>query len=130
VEQLFAQYQSAGGDKQQVAHTIGQELTVHAQIEEEIFYPAFLNATGDRQLVDHARDEHNHVRELIARVEAARLQPNDQLMMKLQQAVDEHVREEREEMFEKARKTPGVDLVQLGMQLEQRKTELMAGQAA
>ena len=124
VEQLFANYRKAGDKQQQIARTICQELTVHAQIEEEIFYPAFRQATGDGEMVDHARDEHNEVRELVHRVETTG--PNDELMAKLQQSVQEHVEEERREMFDKARGTPGLDLMQLGEQLAARKAELMA----
>ena len=124
VEQLFANYRKAGDKQQQIARTICQELTVHAQIEEEIFYPAFRRATGDDELVDHARDEHNEVRELVHRIEISGA--NDELIAKLHQSVQEHVEEERREMFDKARRTPGLDLLQLGEQLAARKAELMS----
>ena len=67
VERLFAEYQSAGGDssrKSELAQTICQELTVHATIEEEIFYPAFRQATGDNNLVDEAEEEHQDAKDL------------------------------------------------------------------
>src|SRR5207237_4313975 len=57
VDQLFAEYQTAGDDrgrKKQLAHQICQELTTHARIEEEIFYPAVRKATGDNQMLDGA----------------------------------------------------------------------------
>ena len=128
VEQLFAEYQSAGNDqsrKSRLAQTICMELTVHATIEEEIFYPAFRKAAGDNELVDEAEQEHHEARDLITEIEdAEQMHP---LMAKLQKAIEHHVKEERDEMFPKARKTPGLDLMTLGAQLESRKRELMSG---
>lgn len=127
VEHLFAEYQTAGDDrehKRQLAHQICNELTVHAQIEEEIFYPAVRRATGDDRMVDDATKEHNNARELINVIEAGPY--DDETMMRLQRIIEHHVKEEREEMFDHARRTPGLDLAKLGGELEQRKSELMA----
>jgi hemerythrin superfamily protein len=131
VEQLFAEWQTAGDDrehKRYLAHRICQELTVHAQIEEEIFYPAVRAATGDHHMLDQARDEHDNARELINVIESGPY--DDATMTRLQRVIEHHVKEEREKMFDHARRTPGVDLMKLGEQLDQRKHELMAGHAA
>jgi len=128
VERLFAEYQSVGTDpsrKSQLAQAICMELTVHATIEEEIFYPAFRKAAGENKLVDEAEQEHHEARDLISEIEDA--ERMDPLMAKLQKAIEHHVKEEREEMFPKARKTPGLDLMALVPQLARRKAELMAG---
>jgi iron-sulfur cluster repair protein YtfE (RIC family) len=129
VEQLFQQYQSADASrKQQLAQTIAQELSVHMQIEDEIFYPAFLDATGDDDMVEEAEDEHDEARELIAKLEGGKA--DDEVMKELQKAIEHHVGEERREMFPKARETSGLDLVELARQLEARKTELMSDHPA
>lgn len=131
VERLFAEYQAAGSNlsrKSQLAKTICIELTVHATIEEEIFYPAFRKAAGDKDMVDEALDEHQVARDLISLIEDA--EQMDPLMAQLQKAIEHHVKEEREQMFTKARKTPGLDLMALATQLESRKRELMAGYQA
>lgn len=129
VEQLFQQYQSADASrKQQLAQTIAQELSVHMQIEDEIFYPAFLDATSDDDMIEEAEDEHDEARELIARLEGGKA--DDEVMKELQKAIEHHVGEERREMFPKARETSGLDLVQLAQQLEARKTELMSDHPA
>ncbi|HET8745446.1 MAG TPA: hemerythrin domain-containing protein [Ramlibacter sp.] len=123
---LFQQYKSAHDDNRRrlLAQQICQELTVHAQIEEEIFYPAFGRATGDQQLVEHSREEHQQARELIAQVENA---PTDaRLMLELEDSVLHHVNDEREKMFPQARKAQGMDLMRLAQQLQERKMELMA----
>ena len=126
VAALFQQYKTAHDDnrKRLLAQQICQELTVHAQIEEEIFYPAFGRASGDQQLVQHSTKEHQQARELIARVEST---PTDaRLMLELEDAIQHHVNDEREKMFPEARKAQGLDLMQLARQLEARKSELTA----
>ena len=131
VEQLFAEYQTAGDNrehKRELAHRICQELTVHAQIEEEIFYPAVRRATGDDRMIEDARKEHDNARELINVIEAGPY--DDATMTQLQRVIERHVNEEREEMFDRARRTPGLDLMELGRQLEQRKSDLTAGHPA
>lgn len=129
VEQLFQQYQSADASrKQQLAQTIAQELSVHMQIEDEIFYPAFLDATGDDDMIEEAEDEHDEARELIAKLEGGKA--DDEVMKELQKAIEHHVGEERREMFPKARETSSLDLVKLAQELEARKTELMSDHPA
>ena len=129
VEQLFKEYQSADASrKQQLAQTIAQELSVHMQIEDEIFYPAFLDATGDDDMIEEAEDEHDEARELIAKLEGGKA--DDEVMKELQKAIEHHVGEERREMFPKARETSGLDLVKLAQELEARKTELMSDHPA
>lgn len=123
VEQLFQRFRG-GGDRQQLAQTICHELAVHAQIEEEVFYPAVRRASGDNELIDHSRQEHDQMRGLINQLEGRA--PNDELMQQLEDVVMQHVREEREQTFPAARRAQGLDLMQLGQQLEQRKSELMA----
>jgi hypothetical protein len=82
-------------------------------------------AAGGNAMVDQAVEEHQVARDLIALIEDA--EQMDPLMAQLQKAIEHHVKEEREEMFPKARKTPGLDLMALATKLESRKRELMAG---
>jgi iron-sulfur cluster repair protein YtfE (RIC family) len=125
VEQLFADFQAATDPSQKltVAQLICMELTVHAQLEEEIFYPAYQQATGDQDLVQEAQEEHQEAKDLIAQIEGN--QQPDALVLELQQAIEHHVQEEREEMFPKARKAQGLDLAGLAQQMEQRKVALV-----
>jgi hemerythrin superfamily protein len=126
VERLFTEYQSAqdATKKSQLAQEICMELTVHAIIEEEIFYPAFVAATRDDDLVEEAQEEHQQAKDLIAEIEDG--DKIDALMARLQKAIEHHVKDERTEMFPKARKAAGMDLMALAAQLETRKQELMA----
>jgi len=126
VMRMFEQYKAAHDARRQqlLAAQIAQALTVHMQIEEEIFYPAFQRAAPDMALMKDAMREHQEARELLARIEADR--QNAKLMLELEDAILHHVNDEREKMFPKARATPGLDLMQLGDLLEARKAELMA----
>ena len=126
VIRMFEQYKAAHDARRQqlLASQISQALVVHMQIEEEIFYPAFQRASGDRELLKDGLREHQEARELLSRIEADR--QNAKLMLELEDAILHHVNDEREKMFPKARATQGLDLMQLADQLQVRKTELMA----
>jgi hemerythrin superfamily protein len=126
VMRLFEQHKAAhdGRRQQLLASQIAQALTVHMQIEEEIFYPAFQRATGETELMKDSLREHRQARELLGQIAADR--QNAKLMLELEDAILHHVNDEREKIFPRARTTPGLDLMGLADQLEGRKAELMA----
>jgi len=99
---------------------------VHAQIEEEIFYPAVREAEVDEDLLDEAEVEHASAKDLIGQIQS--MQPDDDLydakVTVLGEYINHHVEEEEGEMFRKARRAK-VDMVNLGEQLMQRKEQLM-----
>ncbi len=115
--------------KRELADQICRELTVHATIEEEIFYPAARKAIKDNALMNEATVEHATAKALIAQIQG--MDAGDELfdakVTVLGEYIDHHVKEERTEMFVKVRKT-GLDLVALGQQLQFRKEALMAEQ--
>ena len=129
VEELFAKFESASGKsaKQKIAHEICTELKVHAQIEEEIFYPAVREAIEDDDLMNEAQVEHQSAKELIAQLEG--MKAGDPLYAAtftvLGEYILHHVKEEESEMFPQVRKA-GLDLEALGRQMLARKEELMA----
>jgi iron-sulfur cluster repair protein YtfE (RIC family) len=124
---MFEQYKAAHDARRQqlLAAQISQALLVHMQIEEEIFYPAFQQATGDQELLKDANKEHAQARELLAQIQADR--QNAKLMLELEDAILHHVNDEREKMFPKARATKAMNLFELANRLEARKMALMAG---
>ena len=73
VETWFEQFEKTRSDdkKSALAQRICNALTVHATIEEEIFYPAFLEATGEEDLHHEAEVEHAGAKNLIAQIEAS-----------------------------------------------------------
>src|SRR3954468_8558679 len=99
------------GDKLSLARKICNELTVHAAIEEEIFYPALRQAIDAPELLDEAEAEHQEAKELIAQIEALTSADAslDELVDKLAQAIEHHVKEERDHLFTKARSAQGLD---------------------
>jgi hemerythrin-like domain-containing protein len=113
--------------KRDLATQICMELTVHAQIEEEIFYPALRDAIKEIDLLEEAAVEHASAKDLIAQIqEAADVDDKfDAKVTVLGEYIDHHVKEERNEIFVKARAARGLDLVAMREQLEQRKEELM-----
>lgn len=126
VEALYRDFKSAGGDaaaKLHLAQIICSELTLHAMVEEEIFYPAVAQALGDEQLIEHARAEHQKVKELIAKVLAA--ENVDGTMAAIMRHVMEHVEEERRDIFAKARAS-GMELATLGGRIQTRRAEVAA----
>ena len=114
-------------EKAQLVRQICNELTVHAQVEEEIFYPALREAIDDEDLMDEADIEHASAKDLIAQLEG--MEPGDDhydaRVTVLGEYVDHHVKEEEGEMFSKARKAD-VDAAELGAQIAERKEELKA----
>ena len=101
---------------------------VHAQIEEEIFYPAFLEATKDKDMHHEAAVEHMCAKELIADI--ADSGPSDDYFDSkvhvLSEMIKHHVKEEEQPggMFAEAKKSQ-MDLNELGAELNARKQELM-----
>ncbi len=129
VSGLFAEYEKTDSSKKKKALVaeICTELTVHAQIEEEIFYPAVKAALKDKLLVPEATVEHATVKDLIAQIEG--VEPDgevfDAKVKVLSEYVKHHVKEEQNEMFQKV-KDSSLDLVELGAQMAARKVDLLA----
>jgi hemerythrin superfamily protein len=129
VDELFAAYEKARAParKKELVSRICKELSVHAQAEEEIFYPAFKAALKDKELVPEATVEQQTMKDLISQVKD--VEPDGEMydakIKVLSEYVKHHVKEEHTEMFPKARKS-SLDLVALGAELDTRKQELMA----
>jgi hypothetical protein len=134
VEGWFSQFESTRSDarKQKLAAQICAALEVHTSIEEEIFYPAFLEATQEEDIHHEAAVEHNAAKKLIKEIEAIGPEDDyyDAKVKVLSEMIKHHVNEEekRDGMFAKARHS-NMDLKAIGEQLAARKAEL-AGDTA
>ncbi|HET9398306.1 MAG TPA: hemerythrin domain-containing protein [Sphingomicrobium sp.] len=135
VEDLFAQYEKASGTdrKQKLANQICLELSVHAAIEEEVFYPA-CEGKIEEDLLSEAYVEHDGAKVLIGELLAG--SPADEYydakVKVLQEQIEHHVEEEEkrmEGMFAQARKA-GLDMDSLGEEMAARKEELTAKYSA
>jgi len=135
VKKMFSDYEAltqsrssqAGAKKVELAKQICLELSVHARIEEEIFYPAVRDAIKETDLLDEAEVEHSTAKDLIAQLEDAADADDmfDAKVKVLGEYIDHHVKEERNEIFVKARAAKGLDLVAMRERLAVRKEELM-----
>jgi len=133
VEEWFAQFEKTNSSsrKQDLAQKICTALKAHTVIEEEIFYPAFLEATEEQDIHHEAEVEHDGAKKLIAQIE--RSGPDDEYfdarVTVLSEMIKHHVKEEekRDGMFAKARQAD-MDLVALGEQLATRKAQVMGGE--
>jgi iron-sulfur cluster repair protein YtfE (RIC family) len=134
VEKLFQQYEKAKEPerKRQVFQQIRNELEVHAQIEERVFYPKAEQA-GEKELkeqVEEAHGEHDKVKQMLR--EADSLDPAsgefDALVSGVKGAVEHHVQEEEGEMFDKARGSMTEDdLAEVARRMTELRSELRAG---
>jgi hypothetical protein len=130
---MFETYQDlVDGDadsdaKATLAEQICDALTVHATIEEEIFYPAARLSLEEEDLLDEAEVEHASVKDLIAQIRE--MEPDEELydakVKVLGEYVKHHVEEEEGEMFQQLRDTD-FDAEAIGERLLARKQELMA----
>ena len=133
VEEYFEEYEDLEDDaeKAELSAKICQALKVHAQIEEEIFYPAAREATRDEDLLDEALVEHAGAKRLIEEIESMEVGDDlyDAKIRVLGEQIKHHVKEEEEELFPEAKRSD-MDLKAVGKDLEVRKMELMAGMGA
>ena len=131
VEEWFSEFEGArsASKKQQLASKICEALTIHTTIEEEIFYPAFLQATEDKDIHHEAVVEHDGAKKLIAQIQS--MSPEDDYfdakVTVLSEMIKHHVKEEEKPggMFAEAKKSE-MDLAALGEELLARKRELQS----
>ena len=136
VRQLFSEFKKLkdssravqnDNQKAELVAQICQELLIHAQLEEEIFYPAVRAAIDDQDLMDEAAVEHAGAKALIGQL--LEMAPGQDLydakVTVLSESIEHHVKEEEGSMFPQAKKAAGLDPT-LGDQLLQRKQELLA----
>lgn len=135
VQALFKAYQKLVDDegeddlREQLAQEICAKLTVHATIEEELFYPAARDTLADEagdNLLDEAEVEHAGAKALIAQIVEASAGDElyDAKVKVLGEYIAHHVKEEEKELFPKVRAAE-IDLEALGDALSARKAELV-----
>ena len=133
VKKLFQQFEKiretgSPEEKQRIVQEACAQLTVHTQIEEEIFYPASREILDEGDMVDEAVVEHASAKELIAELEA--MQPTDDLydakFIVLSEQIEHHVEEEETELFPDVRKKDKARLEEIAPQLKARKEQLIS----
>ena len=132
VQQLFMAFEDIkdeedmDGEKADLVMQICMELTIHSQVEEEIFYPAVRNAIAEEELIDQADVEHDTANYLISQLQWMGPGDNyyDAKVCVLADLVNRHIEEEQAGIFAQAR-VANLDLQDLGRAMQQRKDELM-----
>lgn len=133
VKKLFKEFEGADGrSRKRIANEAIMMLEAHAQIEEEIFYPAFLKASKEKLIAAEAEEEHHVAEQLMT--ELKEMLNNGQTDVHfeakftvLAENVKHHIEEEEKEMLPKAQKEMEKDLLKkLGEQMAQRKEELIS----
>ena len=132
VEDLFERFEqekdSDEGTRREIAQQICAELTIHAQVEEELFYPWLREQLedDDMEMVEEAQVEHNTAKDLIAQIEGATDidEVYNAKVKVLSEYIKHHVQEEENEIFPEARDQQE-ELDELGQEMSARKGELM-----
>ena len=131
VQKMFQDFErmkerASDDEKAELVKIVCNELLLHAQLEEEIFYPAVREAIDDDDLMDEAEVEHAGAKDLIEQLEV--MDAGDELFdakfTVLGEQIAHHIEEEQNEMFVKAKKAK-LDTVALGQEVLERKQELM-----
>ena len=131
VEGLFEEYEAEkDGDEETklgIARKICGELTVHAQVEEEIFYPWLRDnlEEDDMEMLEEAYVEHGTAKDLIAQIEGAEEvdETYDAKVKVLSEYIKHHVKEEENEIFAEVSDKKD-ELDELGQAMAARKAEL------
>jgi hemerythrin superfamily protein len=129
VEGLFAKFEQAKtvAAKKRIAGQACQELEIHAQLEEEIFYPAVRKNLGAEDMVEEAKQEHQQAKQIISELKKISAEEDDQVEEKFSELVEciqHHVEEEEGEMLPKVEQSD-MDLADIGGEMTKRRKELM-----
>jgi hypothetical protein len=135
---VFHRYHAASppGKKRALIRNACLALEVHAQLEEEIFYPALRTVMSGDQVLDKSEPEHNDMRRLIAELrastvgETAEHPANDQKFFELMRLVIHHVADEETTLLPAAERLLPDQLGRLGMEMTKRRFELLKPHAA
>ena len=117
-----------GEELKEIVDQTCAELEIHAQLEEELFYPAAREALKEADLVDEAEVEHNSAKALIAQLRE--MSPEDEkyaaTFKVLGEYVNHHIKEEENEMFPGLQGRPGAQWEEIQEQMETRREQLMS----
>jgi hemerythrin-like domain-containing protein len=130
VRQLFAEYDAAGDrdTRRSVADLVFVELETHAQLEENVFYPAVNEEIEDGPvLVKESLEEHQTMKQLIQELRAMGpdTQAFDAKFRELRRHVDHHVAEEESEMFPLAEAELEEDMQDLRDEMRELKADIL-----
>ena len=127
VQKLFKQFEKTENEEERsrIVEEACADLTVHTQLEEQVFYPAVRRALDEADLIDEAEVEHDVAKDLIEKLKGMKARNGEfsATFTVLSEYVLHHVEEEQNELFPAARKTD-LDFNALAEEMKQRKKEL------
>jgi hemerythrin superfamily protein len=129
VKKIFSDLNKERGDRRSLFRDLDNELTVHAEIEEKIFYPAAKNAEPTRDLVLESIEEHRQIKMVLGDLEKADMRTDEWAadLQVLQEDVEHHIGEEEGDLFPKIKKLLSTsELEELGARMEAMKSERLA----
>jgi hemerythrin superfamily protein len=129
VEKIFSDLENKTDDRRALFPELDRELTVHAEIEEKIFYPAAKQAEPTRDLVLESLEEHKQIKMVLADLEQTDMRTAEwgADLKVLKEDVMHHVGEEEDDLFPKIQKIlPKQQLEELGTRMEEMKMQLLA----
>ncbi|HYY46825.1 MAG TPA: hemerythrin domain-containing protein [Candidatus Angelobacter sp.] len=130
VEKIFSELEKGKGNRQQLFTELKTELEVHAEIEEQLFYPAVRDAKQTHDIVVESFQEHAQVKKVLADLDSADKQTEHWLagVKVLMEDVQHHVGEEENELFPKVKDKvlSGEELEALGARMEAMKSQRLA----
>ena len=127
VQKLFKQFEKteSEAERSRIVEEACADLTVHTQLEEQVFYPAVRRALEETDLIDEAEVEHNVAKELIEKLKGMSAGNGEfsATFTVLSEYVLHHVEEEQNELFPAVRKT-ALDFNALAEEMKRRKKQL------
>ena len=129
VEKIFTDLENKTDDRRALFPELDRELTVHAEIEEKIFYPSAKQAEPTRDLVLESIEEHKQIKMVLADLEQTDMRTAEwgADLKVLREDVMHHVKEEEEELFPKIQQILSEDqLADLGSRMEEMKMQLLS----
>ncbi|HEX9096650.1 MAG TPA: hemerythrin domain-containing protein [Candidatus Dormibacteraeota bacterium] len=129
VEKIFSDLENKADDRRALFPQLDRELTVHAAIEEKVFYPAAKEAEPTRDLVLESIEEHKQIKMVLADLEQTDMRTAEwgADLKVLKEDVMHHVGEEEDELFPKIQKLLSKEqLEELGTRMEEMKMQLLA----
>lgn len=133
VTALFHRYSlsTSASRKEALVRNACVALEIHAQLEEEIFYPALAKVAGDSEVLAKSKPEHDEMRQIIGRLRGltAGSPEFDQTFFSLMKAVLHHVADEESTLLPQAERMLSDQLGELGMEMTRRRMQLLAPHA-
>ncbi|CAG0945456.1 DNA nickase [Gammaproteobacteria bacterium] len=123
---------ASAGKKRAIVDAVCLALEIHAQLEDEIFYPALRDVDGGNEVLAKAKPEHDEMRRLIGELRG--MAPDDAafdaLFMELMRDVTHHVADEETVLLPAAERLLAGRLSELGAQMTRRRLQLVRPHAA